>query len=299
MACPQYTAIDVNSIDLIRPVEMDKGVGTLVNIVYGPTKQPLRFQAPLMRLAWNIQVMDKFTTPSCVLPIALDEQHEKFRQWLLDVNERLKVLCQQNAMKFFKREMNPGQVEEYFSSPLVKPRKEERYTDTFLPKVPISDKKDDGTYDILVKTFLADSTPTAPKEVLTKGSKAMAVVSLPYIFYAKGAKTISIRQDVESCVVIPALKEPEFIFDVSADPELQAAAEAMRAKRKAEDEEAAPPSTVATTPEPAEQAPVCDAKVDASGFLPASTADDAAVAPVVDGPKKKKAKVEVFDGDDL
>ncbi|KAG5179272.1 hypothetical protein JKP88DRAFT_264304 [Tribonema minus] len=229
-----FSHIAISSIRPASVVQLDNGFGTIVKLTMGDAKEAVRFQAPLMRLAWDVNISDKFGPPSCVLPLCLDPE-DGFTAWMKGLRDYIKGLCVENSAAWYGKVLSEAQVEEYLGE-ITRVAKDSRYSDLFVPKVPLRKDEINNTCEMNLRTFTADRVKYQgnPAEVLTKNAKCIAEISVPYIFFGKGTKSITVKCEVVSALVFPTPPEEECQFDMNAQPVLQQIVAAVD-KRKADE----------------------------------------------------------------
>ncbi|KAG5187489.1 hypothetical protein JKP88DRAFT_307718 [Tribonema minus] len=234
MPMSYFSDIAASSIKPASVVHLDNGFGSMVKLTMGESKEAVRFQAPIMRLAWDANISEKFGPPSSVLPLCLDPE-DGFAAWLQDLRTYIKGLCVENSLAWYGKVLSEAQVDEYLGE-IIRIAKDSKYSDLFVPKIPLLKDEANETVHMNIKTFTADRVKYQgdPAELLTKNAKCVAEISIPYIFFGKGTKSITIKCEVLSAMVIPTAQQDEFQFDMSAQPILQQIAAAVD-KRKADD----------------------------------------------------------------
>eukprot|EP00953_Heterococcus_sp_UTEX-ZZ885_P018493 10323-Heterococcus_DN1.PRE.8 len=296
-----FQSIDPKSIKVEKAVNLESGNGYLIRLAHGPLNEAIKFQTPLLPLAWGVGVREVKGKPGCALPLSLgggDARTAKFSQWLMDVNNHLKQMAIDNSVEWYGKQLTLESINDDIFTELVKIPKDPRYSSTYLPKIDF----DINDYTNLnVKVFDVDKKPVSPLEYLTQHAKVCAIIEIPYIFLSKNVKRVSIKSEVTQCFSIPAPKEDEFGFNFEDDPELNAAVDAAEEahKRKLEEVGTSVNNPVASEPSPA-------AVSEFSEFDSTAVNEElkAATAVSTDKGSKKKRKTddkmpELFAGDDV
>lgn len=243
MSTNAFSAIKPESIVVDKVVPLDNGYGKLVKLVHGENRAPLKFQTYLMPLSWDTMVRLQSGSPGCTLGLSLDSsaKSKDMQAWLQSFDKVMQGLVIKNAVEWAGSDISKEKFSDNYC-PLFKKAKDEKYSPTFTPKVAFEGTE--GNYKINLKAFTADKKQGDPSELLKKGAKVCAIISIPYIFIGKNGKTLAPRVEVTSCMVIPAPTNEEFCFNISEDPEI--AQIIQEAQEAAQDDSSSSASTTSS-----------------------------------------------------
>jgi hypothetical protein len=236
MTLKYFSELDISQVRATSVVPLENGFGTLVKLAMGDSNEPIRIQGPVMRVAWDTTISDKFGQPQSVLPLCLKTE-DGFAEWLTALRSHIKQMCVNNSLEWFGKALSGLQVDEYMSE-LVRPAKDSRYSDLFTPKIPIRENPDTKCWEMTIKTFTADKTLYTgnPADMLLKNSRVAAELVIPHLFFGRGTKSISLKVEAVSALVDPAKQAEDFQFNMYAQPELQAMEAAAQGIKRNADE---------------------------------------------------------------
>ena len=221
MAPTMFSKIDVNQITFTAPKPSKSG-GKILNPEYQGARPT--FQTPLMPLAWTTSVRRNEDSGSVACKLALsfknasDSESMEFMAWQKSVDELVLKAALENRATWFPKNVDENKVRAYFF-PSVKAASDEKYADTFQPKIAIKEvdpsaEDINAQYAMDVKVFSGEDKSPLPTSALTGGSLCSAIVEFSYIWISAtmfGA-TFTCRQ----ILAFPREELNEFAFDMTS-----------------------------------------------------------------------------------
>jgi hypothetical protein len=177
-------------------VSKNKMGGKIVRLSYGPTKQPVRIQTPVLYLPFGVSkyVDEKTGETTQSLDCAFrdmdnDPKMQAFYDTIQKVDDILLQTCVERSTEWLGKPMSADVITEFFR-PLIKPPRDPKYSPLFKIKVvPLP-----GT-NALPKIFdMKDTTtPIDDLDYIVKGTSAKFIVTIPSVWFVNKTFGVSAR----------------------------------------------------------------------------------------------------------
>lgn len=206
----KFSDISASDISFSAPrVNGNGGQTVYINHVSG---NPLTIQVPRTRCPFGVSTQDFDGQQKCSVDISFGHEtttkiHE-FKKWVESMDNLIKEKAHENSKQWFKKEMKPAVLEEFYKHQVNKP-KNDAYPDSMKFKI-VNTKEGTPAVDVY-----NNQKQLIPLDSITKGTDVMIIAQMSSIWFVN--KMFGVTWRVKQIKAWPRVTLKSYAFEDESD----------------------------------------------------------------------------------